>query len=86
MRAAASRLSAAGAATGEITATLLWNSPGDLDLVVRCPTGQQLDYQHPTECSGTLDIDANSTRASLSDRPVENVFWPAGKAAPCVLT
>lgn len=78
----ASRMSAAGAATGEITATLLWNSPGDLDLVVRCPSGQQLDYRNPAECGGALDVDANSTRTSLSARPVENAFWPAGKAAP----
>ncbi len=78
----ASRLSAAGAATGEITATLLWNSPGDLDLVVHCPSGQQLDYRNPTACSGALDVDANAARASLSNRPVENAFWPAGRAAP----
>ena len=77
-----SRLSAAGAATGEITATLLWNSPGDLDLVVRCPSGQQLDYRNPAACGGALDVDANAARASLSDRPVENAFWPAGRAAP----
>ncbi len=78
----ASRLSAAGATTGEITATLLWNSPGDLDLVVRCPSGEQLDYRNPAVCGGALDVDANSTRANLSDRPVENAFWPAGRAAP----
>lgn len=78
----ASRLSAAGATTGEITATLLWNSPGDLDLVVRCPSGQQLDYRNPAACGGALDVDANSARASLSDRPVENAFWPAGRATP----
>lgn len=76
-----SRLSAAGATTGEITATLLWNSPGDLDLVVRCPSGEQLDYRNPAACGGALDVDANSTRANLSDRPVENAFWPAGRAA-----
>jgi len=76
------RMSATGAATGEITATLLWNSPGDLDLVVRCPSGQQLDYRNPAECGGTLDVDANATRANLSARPVENAFWPAGNAAP----
>ncbi|MGB5063025.1 MAG: hypothetical protein WBQ37_04590, partial [Candidatus Competibacter sp.] len=76
------RMSAAGAATGEITATLLWNSHGDLDLVVNCPTGRQLDYRNPTECGGTLDVDANTARDELQDRPVENVFWPAGKAAP----
>jgi hypothetical protein len=37
------RLSATGAATGEITATLLWNSNADLDLVVLCPSGEMLD-------------------------------------------
>ncbi|MDS4040086.1 MAG: hypothetical protein RKP20_02805 [Candidatus Competibacter sp.] len=78
----ANRLSAAGAATGEITVTLLWNSQGDLDLVVRCPSGRQLDYRNPAECGGTLDVDANASRAGLNDRPVENAFWPAGKAAP----
>ena len=76
------RLSAAGAATGEITVALLWNSPGDLDLVVRCPSGRRLDYQHTVECGGTLDVDANAVRDRLSNRPVENAFWPAGKAEP----
>jgi hypothetical protein len=78
------RLSAAGAATGEITAALLWNSRSDLDLVVRCPAGRQLDYQHSAECGGALDVDANAVRDQLSDRPVENAFWPAGKAGPGV--
>ncbi|MDG4551412.1 MAG: hypothetical protein P9F19_18335 [Candidatus Contendobacter sp.] len=78
----ASRLSAAGAATGEITATLLWNGLSDLDLVVRCPSGQQLDYRNPAACGGALDVDANATRDKLGDRPVENAFWPAGRAAP----
>ncbi len=74
------RMSAAGAAMGEITVTLLWNSHGDLDLVVNCPTDRQLDYRNPAECGGTLDVDANTARDKLQDRPVENVFWPAGKA------
>ncbi len=78
----ASRMSATGAVTGEITATLLWNSPGDLDLLVRCPSGQQLDYRSPAECGGALDVDANAARVSLSARPMENAFWPSGKAAP----
>lgn len=78
----ASRMSAAGAATGEITVTLLWNSQNDLDLVVRCPSGRQLDYRRPTECGGALDVDANANRGNLSSRPVENMFWPAGKALP----
>jgi len=74
------RMSAAGAAMGEITVTLLWNSHGDLDLVVNCPSDRQLDYRNPAECGGTLDVDANTARDKLQDRPVENVFWPAGKA------
>jgi hypothetical protein len=78
----ANRMSATGAATGEITATLLWNSPGDLDLVVRCPSGQPLDYRNSSGCGGTLDVDANAARTSLSQRPVENAFWSAGKAPP----
>ncbi|MDS4029752.1 MAG: hypothetical protein RKO66_06735 [Candidatus Contendobacter sp.] len=77
-----SRMTATGATTGEITATLLWNGPGDLDLVVHCPSGQQLDYRNPDVCGGALDVDANATRGTLSDRPVENAFWPAGRAAP----
>lgn len=76
------RLSETGAATGEITVTLLWNGPGDLDLVVRCPSGQQLDYRNPAVCGGSLDVDANTTRANLSERPVENAFWAAGRAGP----
>ncbi|QQS54115.1 MAG: hypothetical protein IPM89_15025 [Candidatus Competibacteraceae bacterium] len=76
------RMSAAGAAMGEITVTLLWNSHGDLDLVVDCPDSRQLDYRNPAECGGTLDVDANTARDKLQDRPVENVFWPAGKAVP----
>ena len=78
----ASRLSATGAATGEITATLLWDGNADLDLVVSCPSGQSLDYLTPQGCGGTLDVDANTTRNDLSKRPVENIFWPASKAAP----
>lgn len=78
----ANRLSATGAKTGEITVTLLWDGGADLDLVVRCPSGQTLDYLTPQGCGGALDVDANSTRASLSKKPVENIFWPAGQAAP----
>lgn len=78
----ANRMSATGATTGEITATLLWNGPSDLDLVVRCPSGRQLDFRNTAECGGTLDVDANTARGSLSERPMENAYWPAGKAGP----
>lgn len=77
-----SRLSASGAKTGAITATLLWDGNADLDLVVRCPSGETLDYLTPRGCGGALDVDANSTRETLSEKPVENIFWPAGQATP----
>jgi hypothetical protein len=80
----ANRMSATGATSGEITATLLWNGGGDLDLVVRCPSGRHLDFRNTSECGGTLDVDANSVRSGLKERPVENAFWPAGKAVPGV--
>jgi len=76
------RLSATGGVTGEITATLLWDGNADLDLVVRCPSGQTLDYLTPQGCGGTLDVDANAARDNLSGKPVENIFWPADQAAP----
>jgi hypothetical protein len=76
------RLAAAGAASGEITAALLWNGYADLDLVVICPSGQQLDYQHAAICGGTLDVDANAARDALRDRPVESAYWAAGAALP----
>ncbi|MDQ5908227.1 MAG: hypothetical protein QG599_318 [Pseudomonadota bacterium] len=78
----ASRLSATGAKIGAMTATLLWDGSADLDLVVRCPSGQTLDYLTPRGCGGALDVDANSARETLSEKPVENIFWPAGQAAP----
>lgn len=80
----ANRMSATGATSGEITATLLWNGHGDLDLVVRCPSGHQLDFRNTNKCGGTLDVDANASRDRLQERPVENAFWPAGKADPGV--
>ena len=76
------RLSASGAASGEVTATLFWDGHADLDLVVSCPSGQTLDYLTPQGCGGTLDVDANATREHLSNKPVENIFWPAGQVTP----
>jgi hypothetical protein len=80
----ANRMTATGATSGRITVTLMWNGSSDLDLVVRCPSGRQLDFRNPAECGGTLDVDANAARGNLSDRPVENAFWPVGKAGPGV--
>jgi len=73
------RLAEAGAQSGEITATLLWNNRNDLDLVIACPDGTLLYYGNPTACGGQLDVDRNAGE-TLTREPVENIFWPSGKA------
>ena len=78
----AKRLSVSGAKSGAISASLLWNGSADLDLVVICPNGQSVDYQNPSNCAGKLDVDANALRGQLKEKPVENIFWAAGEAAP----
>jgi hypothetical protein len=57
------RLAAAGAATGgEVEVSLAWNSPSDLDLEVREPSGELITAHHPRSASGGVqDVDANPT-------------------------
>jgi hypothetical protein len=72
------RLAKAGAVSGEISVSLLWDNKNDLDLIIVCPSGKLLYYNNPSECGGTLDIDKNAS--DLTDRPVENVYWPQDQA------
>ncbi|MDA7915743.1 hypothetical protein N9B94_00740 [Verrucomicrobia bacterium] len=75
------RLAAAGARSGDVRVSLMWNNDNDLDLHVIDPRGEEIFYQHRRARSGgILDIDKNASRP-LTDRPVENVYWPV-KAAP----
>jgi hypothetical protein len=47
--------------------------------MILCPSGEQLYYQQPSRCGGQLDVDKNADNA-LTERPVENIFWPSGQA------
>ncbi|WP_207457516.1 hypothetical protein [Azospirillum sp. SYSU D00513] len=67
------RMAESGAAEGELTVTLIWNTSADLDLHVRCPGGAEIYFRNTTACGGELDVDANSD--SPSARPVENVLF-----------
>jgi len=69
--------------TGDIQVTLRWASAVDLDLQVVDPEGSEIDFGTRNSTSGgELDRDANYPCGSVSDDPVENIFWPTGAAPP----
>lgn len=68
--------------TGDIAFRLYWQGEEDLDLHVQEPSGATIYFQsRKTESGGELDIDCNSAADRICRTPVENVFWPVGKAA-----
>ena len=74
-------LKAKGAQTGEVQISLLWFNKNDLDLEVVAPSGETINFlKRESKCGGKLDVDMNVVYANASDRAVENVFWPQGKA------
>jgi len=68
--------------TGDIQATMRWKGLNDLDLHVVDPTGEEIYYSHKDAMSGgSLDVDSNAAcAADVTDQPVENIYWPSGKA------
>lgn len=72
-----------GETDAALTVTLIWDTPSDLDLWVRCPTGGHISHLSPQACGGRLDIDQNAEGGSHSRRPVENIVFagrpPAGQ-------
>lgn len=57
---------------GDLKITLLWNFPGDIDLHVATPSGQEVYYEHPTDShGGKLDVDNRSGGQGAA----ENVYW-----------
>jgi uncharacterized protein YfaP (DUF2135 family) len=68
---------------GDVQATLRWSGAADLDLHVFDPSGEEIYYFNPSSASGgRLDHDANAdcNGPEDDDNPVENVYWPTGKA------
>lgn len=76
----AKRLRRENAKTGDVQVSLLWNNFNDIDVHVRCPSGEVIGFDHRnSRCRGELDVDMNA-EGRVSDEPVENIYWPAGKA------
>lgn len=80
------RLQAAGAQTGDVQVSIRWEGVNDIDLHVMLEPFGALGgslvcwQQRIGRCGGMLDVDANAHPAWLNPRPVENVFWPSGRA------
>jgi uncharacterized protein YfaP (DUF2135 family) len=74
------RLERAGAKTGDIQISLIWDNFNDLDLHVFTPRGQTIFFgRRKSNCRGELDVDMNAG-APTTREPVENVYWGKGKA------
>ncbi len=70
-----------GAKSGDVQLTLIWNNINDLDLHCITPADEHIFYSHKkAEHGGELDVDMNAT-SPLSEKPVENVFFPTNGAA-----
>jgi hypothetical protein len=69
------------AGTGDIAFRLLWEGPADLDLYVISPLDEPIDFtRRVCESGGQLDVDCNAAPDRMCARPIENVFWPVGRA------
>lgn len=73
--------SAPTAGTGDVAFRLLWEGRSDLDLHVQDPTGERIFFgERRVESGGVLDVDCNGASDRLCRHPIENVFWPEGRA------
>lgn len=76
------RLQQLGARTGDIQISLSWNTVDDIDLhVMVLPIRSQINWTNKRgPCGGMLDIDMNAHPQMVSNRPIENIFWPDRQA------
>ena len=66
--------------TGDVQATLRWNSDTDLDLHLIDPDGEEIAWTSPGSTSGGV-LDVDDVPAAGDNGPhVENIFWPPGEA------
>jgi len=72
-----SRLQEAGANSGDLQISLLWDNKNDFNLLVVSPSGEIV---HPrnreSKDGGVLDVEMN--KKGSTKVPVENAYWPTG--------
>jgi hypothetical protein len=69
-----------GGQIGAVNVILRWETTDDLDLYVRCPDQNEINFSQPRACGGALDVDAN-VNAPIAT-PAENITWPENAAQP----
>ena len=69
-----------GARSGRVQIILAWDDRNDLDLVMICPNGERLFFDHRQACGAVLDVDRNAGNSGLSPTPVENIVFAAEPA------
>lgn len=74
------RLQRAGAKSGDVQVSLIWDNFNDLDLHVVTPRGENIFFAHRrSRDRGELDVDMNAGTGTTRE-PVENIYWAKGKA------
>ena len=69
-----------GARSGRVQIILAWDDRNDLDLVMICPNGERLYFDHRQACGAVLDVDRNAGNNPLTPTPVENIVFAAEPA------
>ena len=69
------------AGTGDVAFRLTWSTTADLDLFVQEPNGNVIFFGNPmSSTGGMLDVDSNAGCGTTRANPIENIFWPTGRA------
>jgi hypothetical protein len=77
------RLDKAGAHSGDVQISLIWFNTNDLDLHCIDPNNFEIFWRPENRRSasgGELDVDRNAGCHNPTVEPVENIYWPKGKA------